>query len=140
VWAYLHEQRLHNRGMVAEDEYRRLGTQESEFVAAYCRRLSSCSCMQSVLANANREVPDVSMVETVLQGIERERPEWTVARPVVRAKEERDSCRYLAGPEKAASQVEEVTALRASSSCHQGQYNWYSVSAAGSGGQNGSTN
>jgi hypothetical protein len=42
VWAYLHEQRLHNRGMVAEDEYRRLGPQESEFVAAYCRRLSSC--------------------------------------------------------------------------------------------------
>jgi hypothetical protein len=52
---------------------RLLGPREGESVAAYCRRAVQ---LQSDLANANREVSQISMVESVMDGLERERPEW----------------------------------------------------------------
>jgi hypothetical protein len=75
--------------MVLEDEKRRLEPSESEPVAAYCRRTVQ---LQSDLANANREVADVSTVETVLEGLERERPEWTVLLQGLKKPEAYASC------------------------------------------------
>jgi RNA-splicing ligase RtcB len=63
------------RGIVLEHRTRKLGPHESESVAAYCRRAVQ---LQSYLANANREVADVSMVEALQEVLEREHPEWTV--------------------------------------------------------------
>jgi hypothetical protein len=76
VWAYLAEQHdvwLHSRKSCWSTRGR-CSVHEGESVAAYCRRAVQ---LQSDLANANREVSQISMVEAVMDGIERGRPEWT---------------------------------------------------------------
>jgi hypothetical protein len=70
VWAYLAEQHdvwLQSRGVVLEHERQMLGPREGESVAAYCRRAVQ---LQSDLANANREVSQISMVEATMDGLE----------------------------------------------------------------------
>jgi hypothetical protein len=73
VWAYLDEQHnvwLQSRGMVSEDEKRRLRPCGSESEATYCQRAVQ---LQSHVPNVH-----VSMAVNMLDGLERGRPEWTM--------------------------------------------------------------